>query len=227
MTDNKNIDPELLHLFAIEARLLDDVANPPRARIDAIYPMTHGAQYERVIMDVVVDLHHKTLKWGRRAAKVLYCGEDAASSFRGAAIWSTYLATGIRPRHRIPVRGAMYIDGGKPLINSFSEARPVLEYMRGNGLTNLELVALPFHITRCFVGFVTEILDMGVDINVFARVTRHISFTEMSVHSQGTQGGTASQFAEAEIQKVLSYKNLTSPSKVLRYLDERDRRIRE
>ena len=218
------IDPELLHLFAIQARLIDDVANPARVRIDAIYTMTHGKEYERVILDTAIDRYGKTRAW--QHAKVLFCGEDAASSYRGARVWGSYLASKMRPKHVIPVAGALYLSDGKPMINSFTEARPILKYMQTHGLVNLELVALPFHITRCFVGFVTEVLDMELDINVFARVTHHISFLEKSVHSQGTQSGTPSEFAEEEIKKIRAYKNLTSASNVLRYLDDRDRRVR-
>lgn len=214
------IGETLSELYVVNARLMEDAANPHP--VDGVYLMTHGETYDEHIMRSV-DHHLYT------GAKIMYCGEPPTSSVRGGDFWRETLASLYTRRIMIdlvPVMGARYEDkSGKWLINSFSEARPAIEKALQLGMANIEVVALPFHITRCFIGFATECLAMDVKLNVFARVTKRIAWAEAATHSQGTQKGTAVEFAQDEIDKILSYSNLVPPVEVLRYLDERDARV--
>lgn len=214
---------KISQLFAVAARLTEDAANP--GPVDGVYLMTHGETYDEHIMGSVIKYHLSS------GARIMYCGEPPVSSVRGGDFWRETLGSLYAYQHvivdLIPVMGARYDDKGVWRINSFSEARPVIQKAVELGMTNIEIVALPFHITRCFWGFATECLAMNVKLNVFARVTRRISWTADAIHSQGTQTGTAVGFAEDEIDKILTYTNtnLAPPSEVLRYMDERDARV--
>jgi len=213
---------KISQLFAVDARLKEDAANPHR--VDGVYPMTHGETYDTHIMKSVADYHLHS------GVEVMYCDEPPTSSVRGGDFWRETLVSLYRNKgvliDPIAVMGARYQDkGGEWRINSFTEARPVIEKALDRGMTNIEIVALPFHILRCFIGFATECLALNVKLNVFARVTRRISWIDAAIHSQGTQTGTAVDFAQDEIDKILFYTNLAPPSEVLRYLDERDARI--
>lgn len=219
-----HIDPvQLAHVFEYEARLMNEVANAEQTSIHGVYLMTHNSDFQLSIMDAGIKRHHKT------GAKVLYCGEEPASGYLGGDAWTQYLELNTEPHFLVPVYGARYVSKEKNswMINSFTEARPAIEKALELGMENIEVIALPFHIQRCFAGFATEILNMGSCLNVFARVSEHISFTGMIRHSQGIQKKTPGKFSEEDIiKKLLVYPNLASPSEILHYMDERDLRIR-
>lgn len=208
---------KLSQLYVIKDRLMEDAANPHRPYVNGIYLMTHGETYDLRIMGFAIG---SPLNF-----KIMYCGEPPASSVRGGNFWREKLSS-LCDNELVPVMGARYQDkSGEWRINSFSEARPAIEKALELGMDSIEVVALSFHITRCFIGFATECLAMDTKLNVFARVTGPISWTGAAIHSQGTQTGTAVDFAEDEIDKILSYTNLAAPSEVLRYMNERDARV--
>lgn|GEM_PF-6920405 len=215
--------------YALNARITDDVGNTDSVHPDAIYIMGHNTSFQDYNLARGAALARKT-PW---SVPILIFGDDAVSSYPGGPAWRRKLIEEyeVDPRRIVLVRGGTFDDNGTPRAHSLSEAGPVIRWCAENNVQRLIIVAPPFHITRCFVGFVTALRKAEVDgtmpIDIFAATTRRIRWDEHAVHSQGTEEGTPNDFAAAEFAKLF-YKDygLLPPEEVIRYLAERDVRIR-
>ncbi|MEK7169299.1 MAG: hypothetical protein AAB377_01025 [Patescibacteria group bacterium] len=109
-----------------------------------------------------------------------------------------------------------------------AEAWGLVDYAKNNGWKSVFIIAPPLHQLRAFVSVVSAVVKSKSNLLVYSFPGIPQSWEEHITHSQGILKGTRSELLANELAKIEKYyKNgdLISAAEVLKYMDERDKRV--
>ena len=169
-----------------------------------------------------VILAAKNILYNKLAKKILFIKSGPISGYPGFSTWTSELnKLGIQSNDMVGVE-LMKTNS----LNTLIESQAFINYAFQKKYRSLYVVSSPFHQLRAFMTLVTVALRYYPDLLIFSYSGISLPWSDKVVHSQGTLLGARKDLIKAEFERIEKYKqkgDLSSETKIIEYLNKRDR----
>ena len=169
-----------------------------------------------------VILAAKNILYNKLAKKILFIKSGPISGYPGFSTWTSELnKLGIQSNDMVGVE-LMKTNS----LNTLIESQAFINYALQKKYHSLYVVSSPFHQLRAFMTLVTVALRYYPDLLIFSYSGISLPWSDKVVHSQGTLLGARKDLIKAEFERIEKYKqkgDLSSETKIIEYLNKRDR----
>ena len=169
-----------------------------------------------------VILAAKNILYNKLAKKILFIKSGPISGYPGFSTWTSELnKLGIQSNDMVGVE-LMKTNS----LNTLIESQAFINYAVQKKYRSLYVVSSPFHQLRAFMTLVTLALRYYPDLLIFSYSGISLPWSDKVVHSQGTLLGARKDLIKAEFERIEKYKqkgDLSSETKIIEYLNKRDR----
>jgi hypothetical protein len=169
-----------------------------------------------------VILAAKNILYNKLAKKILFIKSGPISGYPGFSTWASELnKLGIQSNDMVGVE-LMKTNS----LNTLIESQAFINYALQKKYHSLYVVSSPFHQLRAFMTLVTVALRYYPDLLIFSYSGISLPWLDKVVHSQGTLLAARKDFIKAEFERIEKYKqkgDLSSETKIIEYLNKRDR----
>ena len=169
-----------------------------------------------------VILAAKNILYNKLAKKILFIKSGPISGYPGFSTWTSELnKLGIQSNDMVGVE-IMKTNS----LNTLIESQAFINYAVQKKYRSLYVVSSPFHQLRAFMTLVTVALRYYPDLLIFSYSGISLPWSDKVVHSQGTLLGARKDLIKAEFERIEKYKqkgDLSSETKIIEYLNKRDR----
>lgn len=190
------------------------IFNDQRPKLKHAYLFANTQDNESSLFEAAIQMQQQSL-----AEKFLIINGFDANGFPGYEKWRTQLEKVVGAENISPVP----IENREG-VNTYSESVALMSYTSNQKIGNIYVVAAQFHQLRAFMTVASEAIKKNPKLNIFSYPGKELPLDEVALHSQGKLRDTRANFVPIEVKKVMEYKNILPPAKILDYL--RNRKIR-
>ena len=196
-------------------RVLCDVRAETKVDGAVLYSQTKDNQNS-------VILAAKNILYNKLAKKILFIKSGPIGGYPGFSTWTSELnKLGIQSNDMVGVELMK-----TKFLNTLIESQAFINYAVQKKYRSLYVVSSPFHQLRAFMTLVTVALRYYPDLLIFSYSGISLPWSDKVVHSQGTLLGARKDLIKAEFERIEKYKqkgDLSSETKIIEYLNKRDR----
>jgi len=183
---------------------------------DAAYLFGQTSKNQEAVFETGIDLIKRD-----RVDKLLIPDSPPRGGYPGYDAWyQALIAYGLDGSKIIGIPTGSY-----PNLNTLVEAQTLVRYAQEKEMTNLFVVAPPFHQPRAFMTTVTVALAEFPELRIYNRVGTALPWNENVTHSQGTLRAPRSELIQHELERIERYQHkgdLATADEILTYLNWRD-----
>ncbi len=201
-------------------------SDPIPANLEVAYLFGQTKDNEASVLEKGVEIFHKGIP-------LAISRHPGGTGYPGFPRWKEYFKV-MHVNSLFPIPQE---NEGDPVTSTLIEAKSLVSFMEGTGITRFGIVSSPFHQLRAFFTVVSEIVKVEAKISkemflpedqklrVYSIPGMPLPWHEEVLHSQGVERGTREAFLTSDWEKTKSYINkrdLVDSSRILEYLEWRD-----